>query len=312
MTTRPDNRFQLVRLKDRTVLRYLASTLLKRAAGLTSLRLQPREERYFLGAVIRAKNESRFLPELIAHHHILGVEHFYIYDNNSSDDLEGVLSPFVRAGLVTLVHWEPTPASPGCYVHLFENYAAECHWLAFIDADEFIVEKSPGLLLEALRNRPSLSALALNWRYFGSSGHVRLPEGLVIENFRQANHSVDYHVKVVARPTQITHYYNSHNFIYKDSFARTLSGSIVLGSRSFVSADDEVSINHYVYRSKENYLYKTNLGYVDSAAASGRRASQADTEFSKHNDRTIDHPAEMYAEGIRGFLVAHGYGAPYV
>ena len=39
--------------------------------------------RYRLAAMIRAKDEARFLPEWLAHHLELGVEHVWVYDNNS-------------------------------------------------------------------------------------------------------------------------------------------------------------------------------------------------------------------------------------
>ena len=47
----------------------------------------------------------------VAYHHLLGIEHFYIYDNNStdSDTLRLRLRPFMAAGLVTYVNWPFSP-----------------------------------------------------------------------------------------------------------------------------------------------------------------------------------------------------------
>jgi len=303
------------RLERRTKIRYLAAHVLRGAARLQRLRVTPRQERYFLAAVVRVKDEGRFLPELIAHHHLIGVEHFYIYDNNSSDDPASVLAPLIAAGLVTVIPWKPVPASPSCYVHFLERHAGECRWVAFIDADEFITEATPGLLLETLRSRPNVPALAINWRYFGSAGHDAMPGGLVLENFTMGNAVADGHIKVIAQPSHIRNYYNSHNFVYGvGEFATTAAGAVVLGSRSVPVDLSLLSINHYVYRSRQNYLQKIGLGFVDAKGAEdqARRLDRVETEFVKHNDREFLHARDLYADRVRAFLIAKGYGAPYV
>ena len=48
------------------------------------------------------QNESPYLLEWIAHHALLGVSHFYLYDHLSTDDFNSTLAPLVRSGLVTL------------------------------------------------------------------------------------------------------------------------------------------------------------------------------------------------------------------
>ncbi|MGH9232652.1 MAG: glycosyltransferase family 2 protein [Acidimicrobiales bacterium] len=82
-------------------------------AGRALRRIDPAEgaPRHFLSAMIRVKDEARFLPEWVAHHLNVGVEHVYVYDNNSSDDIERVIMPFVERGLVTYVRW-PTSRPP--------------------------------------------------------------------------------------------------------------------------------------------------------------------------------------------------------
>src|SRR5690606_18096926 len=106
---------------------------------------------HHLAAAIRVKDEARFLPEWLAHHHNLGVEHFFVYDNNSSDDIESVLAPFIERGLVTYIHWPKVPASPSCEIDFLSRFGHRCAWVAFFDADEFLFERTPGELKAVLR-----------------------------------------------------------------------------------------------------------------------------------------------------------------
>ncbi|HEX6578168.1 MAG TPA: glycosyltransferase family 2 protein [Jiangellaceae bacterium] len=111
-------------------------------AGRALRRIDPAEgaPRHFLSAMIRVKDEARFLPEWVAHHLNVGVEHVYVYDNNSSDDIERVIMPFIERGLVTYVPWPTVPASPSSNNHFLTELGPSSEWVAFFDADELLVE----------------------------------------------------------------------------------------------------------------------------------------------------------------------------
>lgn len=262
--------------------------------------------RYFLSAMVRVKNEERFLPEWIAHYLGLGVEHFYVYDNNSDDNTRGIIQPFIRSGLVTLISWPLVPVSPSCYVDFFSQYGRESRWVAFFDADEFLVEGASGLtraVLEANANRP---AIGVNWRYFGSSGHETVPNGLITREFDRADTGPNSHVKVIAQPSMIYKYRNSHGFYYRlGRLAATPGGRRVFGSFVSIDRDSALVLNHYVYRSREDYARKTALGFADARGMKdqGRRASRVDYEFPRHNEtlvpmsvRVLDGTAETLRE----------------
>lgn len=52
---------------------------------------------------LRTKDFARFLPEWIAFHYALGVDEIMIYDDDSIDNTEEVLRPFVEAGIVRYI-----------------------------------------------------------------------------------------------------------------------------------------------------------------------------------------------------------------
>src|SRR5690348_6409443 len=64
---------------------------------------QARPFRYYLSACAIFRNEAPYLAEWLVFHLGVGVEHFYLYENNSTDDFESVLAPFFERGEVTLV-----------------------------------------------------------------------------------------------------------------------------------------------------------------------------------------------------------------
>ena len=69
--------------------------------------------RYEMAACLRFKDVARYLPEWLEFHSMVGVEHFYLYNNNSTDNYQEALAPYVRDGLVTLHEWPHVPAVPG-------------------------------------------------------------------------------------------------------------------------------------------------------------------------------------------------------
>lgn len=275
---------------------------------------QDKTPKYFLSAMIRVKNEARFLPELIAHHHLIGVEHFYIYDNNSTDDLEVALRPLIELGIVTIINWPKVPASPSCHKDFFENHGQDSEWVAFIDADEFIVENPGSSLIEVLKKSSRYPAIGVNWEYFGSSHHEKIPDGLVMENFTQCDGHLDTHVKVLVRPDRVRAYFNSHNFAYRGfGLARSQAGRFVFGSHCRPSQTPDIRINHYVYRSRENYDSKSTQGFVDKSGAKeqARRLEKSDLEFNKHNSGENRQCAGQYGARVRAFLKGLGFDETY-
>ena len=83
------------------------------------------------------KNESPFLKEWIEFHEMIGIEHFYLYNNNSEDNYQEILQPYIEQGLVTLIDWPYEQAQIKAYQNFYETYRHETQWISFLDIDEF-------------------------------------------------------------------------------------------------------------------------------------------------------------------------------
>ena len=130
------------------------------------------------------KNEALYLKEWIEYHKIVGVEHFYLYNNNSEDNYEEILKPYIADGSVTFTQWPQNQAQMQCYHNAIERFSSETEWLTFIDIDEFIVPNTTDNIYDFLKpfqkNRPVVIAY---WRMFGTSGKIsRDTNNLVTED----------------------------------------------------------------------------------------------------------------------------------
>jgi hypothetical protein len=121
------------------------------------------------------------MKEWIEYHKIIGVQHFYMYDNCSDDDYRVILEPYISNGEVSLVDWPYAQSQLQAYRNCIDTYGKESQWLGFIDLDEFIVP----IKCDFLKNFKKRGSVLIHWKIFGSSGIVdRDVKGLVTEDFQ--------------------------------------------------------------------------------------------------------------------------------
>ena len=121
------------------------------------------------------KNEAPYLKEWIEYHRLIGIEHFYLYNNNSDDNFRKVLDPYLNSSIVTLKDWTKNYAQAEAYQDCYSQAKKETHWLGFIDIDEFInlydlKNNDIKQVLKKFRRYPSIH---LFWKIFGTSGIMK-------------------------------------------------------------------------------------------------------------------------------------------
>ncbi|CAF1390326.1 unnamed protein product, partial [Didymodactylos carnosus] len=91
------------------------------------------------------RDKSRELTEWIEYHLLLGIEHFYLYDNFSNDEIGAVLKPYLEKNLVTIIRW-PFKPNDGVYWntiqrssmnHALKNFGPFNRWMGYFDVDEY-------------------------------------------------------------------------------------------------------------------------------------------------------------------------------
>lgn len=162
-----------------------------------------------LSLTLIVKNEAFYIKEWIEFHRMIGVTHFYIYDNESSDDLYKKLSSYISQGIVTYTYW-PTKgvystrleAQLAAYNDSLYKYKYDTKYMGFIDVDEFIVPVNRKNIIEVIDDifyrYENCGGIGINWRVYGSSYNEKKIDGLVVENYKYRaydNYDLNKHIK---------------------------------------------------------------------------------------------------------------------
>ena len=132
-----------------------------------------KEKKYYLSICAIFKDESLSMKEWVEYHRLVGVDHIYLYNNNSTDDSCKILQPYINEGYVTLIDWPMAPPSQAqAYNDFKKKYIDETNWVAFIDLDEYICPKKAFDIKDLLKDFESYPSLLVYWRMFGSSGEI--------------------------------------------------------------------------------------------------------------------------------------------
>ena len=66
---------------------------------------QPQEDRHGIAVAVCVKDEARYIEEWVRFHRAVGIRHFYIYDNGSTDETRAILSDLLDADTLTIIPW---------------------------------------------------------------------------------------------------------------------------------------------------------------------------------------------------------------
>jgi hypothetical protein len=215
------------------------------------------------------KDELDDLPEWIEYHRRMGVSKFYVFDHNSSVPMLNTIARYVASDLVDYVltdfRWTSHAPQIATYNRCLEKYGHLHKFMAFIDSDEYIVVAEGNKTIpNVLHDYERYGGVALNWMFFGSSGHLTKPPGGIIANYDKCNK--DVHVKVIAN-TQYTRHAgtNPHYFVYtRRHYAVSPCHNFTRVDGPYnpetTSAFERMFINHYNTRSLSEFLKKMARG----------------------------------------------------
>ena len=144
----------------RGILRYGIINLWKLKCRIKSNHTKPE---HYLAVCAIAKNEGAYFKEWIEWHLKLGVDKFYIYDNESTDNTKQVLQPYIESGIVEYQYFPGRRRQLAAYDDCFERHRFETRWIAVIDIDEFIVPKTDDSIPQFLHHVEGCAAVEINW-----------------------------------------------------------------------------------------------------------------------------------------------------
>lgn len=233
------------------------------------------EKKYKVSVCAIFKNEAPYIREWIEFNHLVGIAHFYMYNNQSDDNFREILEPYIKRGWVTLIDWPFSQKQMEAYVDCITKYSSETKWLGFIDLDEYIVPKNVDNIYDFLKrfekNRGSVN---IYWKLYGTSGLMKRDiNGLVTEDFivcwpkycdiGKCFYNTAYDFDTKSKHVDGLHHKFWANWKGHDIPPVNIFNRVCTGNRNIALEEDfPIQINHYFTKSFEEYSAKRVKGDV--------------------------------------------------
>ena len=214
-----------------------------------------------LSAAMIFQDEAPYLREWIEYHKMLGVQHFYLYNNKSTDNYLEVLKPYIRSKEVELTEWNFSFEEHETYLwtqiqcNAYRNAHIRCKkntkWLIILDSDEFFVPVEHESLISLLKNYEddkTLAAIYGKWVSFGTSHVTKIPDDTLMIELLLMNlgYPDPMHVKGISRPHRVLDYSDPHRVIPRKGYT-----TVELET-------DLLQVNHYWTRD-EHYFFNFKI-----------------------------------------------------
>ena len=264
---------------------------------------------YKLAVAAIFKDEAAYLGEWLDYHLAAGVEHFYLYNNGSTDNFAEVLAPY--AGLVTVTDWQGKLMQNPAYDDAVANHRFECKYIAFIDLDEFIFPKTGASIFETVdeifSRDETIAAVGINMQYFGSNGQVEadLSRGVLERFTRRAPDdwtfisdkgitSGNVYIKSIVNPRRVDYFFGPHYAVYFGDMKSVDSrGNEISRAGNLNIATDKIVLNHYYTKSRAEFAAKVSRN--DAFFASNPRRMEMFARFDRN---------EVFDDGIISYRAA--------
>lgn len=229
-----------------------------------SLKHDTTSPKYYLAVCAIAKDEGTYFKEWIEWHQSMGVDKFYIYDNESTDCTKEVLKPYIDSGLVEYTYFPGHRKQLAAYDDCLDRHRMEARWIAFIDLDEFIVPVKDKNIKDFLHRFEKFSAVEINWLVYGSGGAKKRTPGTMMERFKchsKPDHYLNRHVKSIVNPRRVYTMIGCHEVARISGITADSHGNPVKKHfREREPQQDVIRINHYAVRSYEEFVEKQARG----------------------------------------------------
>ncbi len=235
---------------------------------LSSAKIIAYEQEISVCAIFR--DEASILKEWIEFHKLIGVEHFYLYNNNSVDGFREILAPYIKNEIVSLIEWplsystreEWRYVQGAAYRNCAQRSLGKTKWLAYIDVDEFIVPVKEYSLKHLLRKYHEHDGLKVCWVLFGTS-HLKTlnTQKLLIEQLllrAPLGLARNKLVKSIVKPESLDINepdWGPHTPIFKKGYYAVDENKKYVGRGSVEQHTSKyIRINHYWMRSQSYFL----------------------------------------------------------
>ena len=220
-----------------------------------------------------AKNEDLYIQEWIDYNKKLGFDKIFIYENNWRCNIEDpILVKIPYDGLNKQVE---------AYNHFIQNYKNEYDYAAFFDVDEFLVLKKHKTVNEFITEYQNSNGIGVNWVWFGSGGKLTIEESgvgdSVLKRFIKKENTKNEGMKTILnlKSHGLMVLPHNPNIPIFDTDRR-----IIYGPANPNGSTDIAQLNHYFFKSYEEYVKKCERGRADMVVSN----RTADVWYKHIND----------------------------
>lgn len=283
-----------------------------------------------------AKKENHYIAEWVEHHLKLGFTHIIIYDNNDYGDeyVKDVLQPYIEAEKVSVIDWHgqkgqltwgtsdrPIKSTQiEAYNHCYYTQCVGYDWVMFLDIDEFLEIEDNRSIRDFLDDDLYMcyAYIVFCWKYFDDNDLIKVENNnYSVKRFshhREIDKDLWYNntlFKTCIR-TNLPHILiNSAHGITSEGPGydnnKNFYGCTVEGQQLYHNANRLCNpihhiawINHYRYKTIEEFLIKAQRGWPDTFSDYSSMSIQ---EFFKSNNVTND--KLIYLESIGAIKFEH-------
>ncbi len=215
--------------------------------------------KHYISLLLLIRDENEYLEEWLEHYFRIGVDHVYIYDNQSDipvqEYLHSVNSPYLDR--ITIVEWKSTEnTQQDANNHFLKTYGNETKWIAPVDIDEFVQINDTSMTLEEyLKSNECYGYVHCQWVHFNANGQENKSSELVTKRFTQTADWYDWSS-------------SGKKFIQTNRCGGFIRYNPVLkaycnGLDNAVNNKDFFQLNHYFTKSYEEWNEKMKRGSCD-------------------------------------------------
>jgi hypothetical protein len=257
----------------------------------------PNPDRCGVAIALCVKNEAIYIAEWVRFHRAVGICHFIVYDNGSTDDTCSILRRELDPEHLTIVPWAGKITATRAaqiidgqvlaFAHAILNFGGRFWRIAFIDADEFLLPMTGQTIEQALAPAAGFPNISLPWHMFGTSGHHRRPAGGVLKNYtRRAADPIGAgepasNFKCIVDPCEITevavHHFNTREFGELTSNGAGYRADRKGRKQAQFYSNEALQLNHYYSKSEEEMLGKITRGWNYARSAEKLEAKMRTT-----------------------------------
>ena len=157
--------------------------------------------KYFLSLCLCIKNESKYIEAYINHYIQQGVEHFYIINNNSDDNIEEFINNSHYKSIVTLItdNRDINVYGSGVIIELFRQHLyslikEESEWAIIVDIDEFMYGKNGYTIKSYLKSlEPDIGGIYVIWNIinpYKDENNSLISDFSIKNNIKRVNHDL--------------------------------------------------------------------------------------------------------------------------